>query len=249
MAYAAAKPLMTLRNGRRWALVLGAFAAFLATFTPRATFAQTCPNVSISVNSVVNRYHGGSDTAADLYPLRPQNLNPTWINYKDCKDDIRLQFTILVAGLPCSDTIQVWAGTTDCTQISARQPNSGATHCWPVVPTGAFNMSQTSTGDIRAQDIVAFITNPEPPTIYSPSGVQACQSQASPGGIGLTLYFMAVEADGQTVDGTSASYPLGADLVGPYPPTSVTAGVGENIIIVNWTPAVDSTTQGFNIYC
>jgi len=228
---------------------VGVCAALLAVLFPAVARAQTCPSVSISVNQVVPRYIGASDTAANLFPYRPQNLEPSWINYNDCAKDIRLQFTILVGGLPCTDTIQVWAGTTDCTQVSARQANSGATHCWPVTATGAFAMQQSSTGDIRAQDIVAYITDDEPPTIYHPSGIKACESQASPGGVSLSLYFMAIEADGQTVDGTAGEYDFGADLVGPYPPTNITAGVGENLIIVNWTPAVDSTIQGFNVYC
>jgi hypothetical protein len=252
---------MAARGTRRWASVVGAFVALLTLLVPELAWAQTCPNVSISVNSVVNRYVGTTDTANNLFPLRPQNLQPTWINYNDCKSDIRLQFTILVSGLPCSDTIQVWAGPTDCTQVAARQTTSGSTRCWPVAATGSFAMQQSSTGDIRAQDIVAFIDTAEPPTLYSPQGPKGCQAQLSPGGSSLGIYFMAMEADGQTVDGTAAVYgssgtsssggcsSFGADLIGPYPPSNVTAGIGEDLIIVNWTPAVDSTIQGFNIYC
>jgi len=236
----------------RWLRQWGAsvvFGAVLAVAIPWTAWAQNCPNVSLSVNSVVPRYYPGGDSNANLFPIRPQNLNPTWINYNDCKNDINLQFTLLISGLPCTDTIQVWAGTVDCTQVSARQANSGATHCWPVTPTGSFTMASTSTGNIRAQDIVEFITNPEPPFIYTPGGIKSCQSQDAPGGESLSLYFMAIEPDGQTLDGTAGEYPFGADLLGPYPPTSVTAGIGENLIVVNWTPAVDSTIQGFNIYC
>jgi MYXO-CTERM domain-containing protein len=199
---------------------LGVFvvAASLLTFlVPQIAWGQECPSVSLSVIPVVPRYSGPdpSDTKTELYPLRPQNENPTWIDEKDCKDDIRLDFTVLMSGLPCTDTIQVWAGTTDCTQVSARQANSGATHCWPVTAPGTFAMSATATADIRAQDIVHYITNPEPPTIYAPGDVTACQSLVGGGpsrcgGVSLGLYFMAIEADGETVDGTSAVYDLGA---------------------------------------
>jgi hypothetical protein len=143
--------------------------------------------------------------------------------------------------------MQVWAGATDCTQTSARQANSGATHCWPVVQTTA--LEQSFTVNIRAQDLVAFISNPEPPTTYTPQGITACQSQSAPGVEALGVYFMAMEADGLTVDGTSAMYSLNAALVGPLPPTGVTAGVGENLIVVSWTPATDATIQGYNVYC
>jgi hypothetical protein len=108
------------------------------------------------------------------------------------------------------------------------------------------------TIDIRARDIVAYISNPEPPEVYSPQpaseeGLPACQSQSLPGPVALTLYFMAF--DGLAVDGFSTSSAVDVGLVGPYPPTNVTAGVGENLIVVNWIPASDATAQGFNIYC
>jgi hypothetical protein len=199
---------------RQWgaSVVLG---IVLAVMIPWTAWAQTCPTVSISVNSVVPRYYPGGDSTANLFPVRPQNLNPTWINYNDCKNDINLQFTLLISGLPCTDTIQVWAGTVDCTQVAARQADSGQKHCWPVTPTGSFTMASTSTGNIRAQDIVEFIANAEPPEVYTPGDLGSCQSlihmgSTQCGGIDLGLYFMAIEADGVTVDGTSAEYDMGA---------------------------------------
>jgi hypothetical protein len=185
------------------------------TVIPATGWAQNCPNVNISVNPVVPRFSPGGDTAAHLSPARPPNLDPDGISYDDCKSDLNLQFTLLISGLPCTDTIQVWAGTVDCTQVSARQADSGATHCWPVTPTGSFTMASTSTGNIRAQDIVEFVANAEPPEIYAPGDVKSCQSLAKIGpapcgGVALGLYFMAIEADGTTVDGTSGEYELGA---------------------------------------
>ena len=209
---------MTARESKLWVFVLA--ASLLAFLVPQIAWGQTCPSISMSANPLVNRYVGRRDTTANLFPLRPQNQNPTWIDHNDCEDDIRLQFTVLMGGLPCTDTIQVWAGTTDCTQVSARQANSGATHCWPVIAPGALAMSATATADIRAQDIVHYITNPVPPTIYTPGDVTACESLvgAGPsrcGGVSLGLYFMAIEADGETVDGTSARYDVGAEFALP----------------------------------
>jgi hypothetical protein len=237
----------------------------LAVLVPLTASAQTCPNVSISLGTTVNRYYPGTDVNKNLFATRPQNLQPTWINYADCAADIHLQFTVLASGLPCSDLVQVWAGPTDCTQLSARQTTSANPRCWPV--TNAQPISTSFNVDVRARDVVAFISNEEPPTTYTPQfSATACQSQSAPGGTALGIYFMAMEASGQTVDGTSGIYgggsctgttstssssstSFGADLVGPYAPTSVTAGIGENLIIVNWQPATDSTIQGYNIYC
>jgi hypothetical protein len=207
---------MTTRKSKLGVLVV--CASLFAVLVPQVAWGQTCPAISINVNSVVPRYTGARDTSGNLLPLRPQNLQPTWIDENDCKSDARLQFTVLIGGLPCTDTIQVWAGTTDCTQVSARQANSGSTGCWPVAASGSFAMSSSATGDIRAQDIVAFINSAEPPTIYAPSSVEACQALVDDAkltqcGMPLSLYFMAIEADGETVDGTSAIYDLGAELV------------------------------------
>jgi hypothetical protein len=235
---------------RRSASTLAWCLLALAVVWPVSAAAQTCPNISLSIPAAtVPRFTGATDSAANAYPFRAQNLQPTWINYKDCASDIRLQFTLEASGLPCSDQIQAWVGPmTDCTQTAARQTTSGSARCWPVsqpVPP-----QQTFTIDIRAEDLVAHITDEEPPVSYVPTeSTAACQSQAAPGGTALSLYFMAIEANGQAVDGTSAEYDFGADLVGPYPPTNVVAGIGENLIVVNWTPQVDSTIQGFNIYC
>jgi hypothetical protein len=233
--------------------VLGACIVALGAFLPRPAAAQTttanCPNITLSVNPTVPRFTSPSDTPATAYPYRPQNLDPTGINYQDCIDDIYLEFTLLIGTVACTDTIWVWAGTTDCTQTSARERNSGSFQCWPVAPIGAFMMAATSTGNIRARDIVAHLSDSaSSSTLYTPAPKTACESQDAPGSVGLTIYFMAMEPDGATVDG-SASYALDADLVGPYAPTDVVAGIGDGVIIVSWTPAVDSTIQGFNVYC
>jgi len=184
------------------------------------------------------------------YPVRQSNFDPTGVNYKDCKDDIHLLFTLEInSASACSDQIQVWAGTgsTDCTQSYSRQLNSGDPQCWPVTPLGAFQMMQSSTGYVRVRDLAAFVNNPEPPGLYArQDDIAACQSQAAPASIPVNIYFMAM--NGLAVDGFTM-YSLDVGLVGPYPPQGISAGIGENLIVVKWTPAVDATIQGFNIHC
>jgi MYXO-CTERM domain-containing protein len=202
---------------QRSKLIAFVVAWSLAVLAPTSARADTCADISVNVNSVVPRYTGTSDTPANLYPLRPPNEEPTWIDYDDCKADVRLQFTVLIGGLPCDDTLQVWAGSVDCTQASARESSSGGPRCWPVTPAGLFAMQSSSTGDIRARDIVGLIRNAEIGTVYSEQGASACQSllgtsSTQCSGVSLSLYFMAVEADGVTVDGTSAEYDFGAEV-------------------------------------
>src|SRR5271156_445190 len=103
---------MTVRRS-----TLCAFAtagSLLAPVAPHVAQAGTCPKVDVNLSSNVPRYAGSSDTAANLYPSRGECFQPEWIDTQDCKNDIRLQFTLSITGLPCADSIQVWAGTTDC---------------------------------------------------------------------------------------------------------------------------------------
>jgi hypothetical protein len=241
---------------RRWHLWAGALLVAVAVLPSRTAQAQTtgtgggtCPSVSVTVNPTVPRFPANNpdDNPNGTFPSRPENLDPNAINYNDCSSDIHLQFSGSVSGLPCTDTMQIWAGTTDCTQTSARQANSGAAHCWPVTQSVA--LQTTFTLNIRAEDLVAYISNSEPPSTYFAHGATFCRSQVAPGVVSLGVYFMAMEADGLTMDGTPAMYSLDVALVGPDPPTNLTAGVGENLIVATWTPSVDSTIQGFNVYC
>jgi len=261
--YGATGESMALPRLRRWAWGVGAYLVVLGVLPPRSAEAQTtttgttttttsnCPNLSFNLGSTVPRFFPGADTAANMYPFRPAQLDPNGINYQDCIDNINLQFTLLIGGLPCTDTIQVWAGpsSTDCTQSTSRMSSDGDAQCWEVTPDGLFQMATTSTENIRAQDIVSHLSDSAITVdTYTPAKPSACQSQTFPGTVQLNITFMAMNPDGVDVD-ASISYPLDGDLVGPYPPTGVSAGIGENVIIVTWTPAIDSTTQGFNVYC
>src|SRR5580692_3849290 len=102
---------------RRRAWGIGAALVALGSLSPRSADAQTCPNITFNLGSTEPRFYSDEKTP---YPfIRPQNLDPTAINYKDCADDITIEFTLLIGNLPCTDTVQVWAGTTDCTQTTA----------------------------------------------------------------------------------------------------------------------------------
>lgn len=170
--------------------------------------------LSISLNPTVLRYLPGSDATANEWPFRPQNMDPTAIDYDDCIANIHLAFDLIVSGLPCTDTLQVWVGTTDCTPTFARQPNSGATQCWPVASTTA--LQQMFAMDIRAQDLVAFFDVPDPPSTYTPQGDGVCHSLVGDCGVAsLSVYFMAMEPDGLTVDGTPAMYSFDAEITAP----------------------------------
>jgi hypothetical protein len=210
-------PWRSARGAGRWAAALA--ASLLGLSVSNDALAGSCADVSISVNSLVPRYYPDADIPANVYPVRPAKEGPAWIDTDDCNADINLEFTLLISGLPCKDTIEVWAGTkdSDCLQPSARQAGSGPGRCWPATPPGAFTLASTSTGNIRAQDLVGFLDTADPPVTYSRQGESACSalSGTSCGAVPLRLFFLAVDEDGGVIDGTPAEYLFGAETGSP----------------------------------
>jgi hypothetical protein len=169
----------------------------------------------ITINPVVNRYWpGGQDTP---YPLRPANEEPSWLDGQDCQDDIVLQFNLSIACLPTTDTIEVWAGTTDCSQPSARKLGGGP-YCWQVARPGTFGNSSEEYGNISARNIVRFFgastSGAELDAVSGDPGPSVCQPLGpvtSPCDLPLTVYFMYMPSgveSGRTPD-SYVTYDLG----------------------------------------
>jgi hypothetical protein len=184
--------------------------------------------LGIDVNPTVKRFYSDGVTP---YPFRSQDQDPSAVDAQDCEDDIILQFSVSLCGLPTTDTIQVWAGTTDCTQASARELGAGP-YCWQVAPSGAFANSTISMGNIYVRNITRWLGisdagRSELGAVTSVPGVNACQSLASPTSacsVPLSLYFVFISPDGVTADGY-ARYELGA-FVGPTEAGSCSAHGG-----------------------
>jgi hypothetical protein len=86
-------------------------------------------------------------------------------------------------------------------------------------------------------------------------GIEAC-SQPNPqeieSGTAFTVYFMLVDPATQQTQGSTATWTGMFKLVGPQPPDNVNAGIGGNLLVVNFTyntPPVDQTINGYNFYC
>jgi len=194
---------------------------------------------------------------------RAQNLNPEGINYADCEDNLRMDFSLSLSGFVASDdaAIQVWAGTIDCTQPINRAVGGGATHpCWQVgIPIGALTATSTSIAkSIYARDVLRYEQPPADPTVsqaydpsfnYSKVGEQiACHVQLSDAAVPLGIFFIAVDSNGDTL-GTAYEYALTADLVAPPPPTVTAPSAGDTTLTVNWTsPGDDPDIVGFAVY-
>jgi hypothetical protein len=237
-----------MSRGLQLAALVAGFTVSRAASAQLGTGTGSTSSLGITINPTVPRFATNGTTP---YPYRPANLNPNDINFQDCSANIVLEFELIESGLPTTDTLQVWAGPTDCTQQSARVSGTSGPFCWRVAPNAA--NSQTAAVNIYARNLTQFVDNTSSAVLaYNPSpgttpGVDACHTQQASGAVGLTIYFMFIEGDDITLD-ASATYPLNVDMVGPLAPQSLTAGIGDTLLILNWSPQTDSTIQGFNLY-
>jgi hypothetical protein len=190
---------------------------------------------------------------------RPQNRNPTGVNFMDCEQDLRLDFPIVISGFN-GDHVEVWAGNIDCTQDSNRNPISTATAhpCWQVTSnTGPLNATNAQTLNISifARDVLRYEQPPNAGTqLYDtgfhagPEGESACHVQTSDPVVPLTLYFLPVSSSFSAI-GTAFSWVAMTDLVAPAPPSGVSASPGTNLLDVSWTsPQGDADRVGFALW-
>jgi MYXO-CTERM domain-containing protein len=192
---------------------------------------------------------------------RPQNLNPAGVNFSDCEQDLRLDFSLVVSGFEGAH-LEVWAGASvDCSQDANRnQTSTGVAHpCWQVASgTGPLTApsAQTQTISVFARDVLRY----EPPPTAGTSqlyetgfhdgsdGESACHVQASDSAVLLALYFLPVDPTEAAV-GTAYSWAAITDLVAPAPPSSVSASAGNNLLDVSWTsPQQDPDRVGFALW-
>lgn len=194
---------------------------------------------------------------------RPQNLNPTGVNFSDCMQDLKLSFNLNISGFNPGDSasIQVWAGTIDCTQDSNRTGSGqGVSHpCWQVgTGLGAQNAvtSVPRSQDVYVRNVLRYEQLPltavmqtfDPNFHNSKDGTSACFVQQSDAAVPISIYFIPINPTGQAL-GTAYQYPLNTDLVAPPPPPSVTLNAGDQLLQVNWTsPGNDPDIVGFAIW-
>jgi hypothetical protein len=192
-----------------------------------------------------------SVTAASLerkVGFRPSSEQPTWINYSDCVKDDELSFeTILQNAL--GKSLEVWAGSnTDCTVYDARQSASAPT-CWQVYKASAQGTTQKVV--IRAQDIVAqHLKTASSSGPGSGTAADCDRTDIESAGVPVTLHFLLIDSAGQASPSTGTfTYPTQFDLVGPAAPSGVSAGVGEDRLIVDWNTVNATDLLGYRLYC
>lgn len=202
----------------------------VALGTSSAAFAQ-----GIVLPTVLSRSTG----------LRNTKQMPYWVSYADCVKDDVLQFkAVTFTGNYIGNALQVWAGSTDCTDRAARI--GSATSCWLVFQDTILNAPREI--DIHSRDIAA--KNLYTSTVKGPgSGTLADCDKGTEPPLALTLYFMFEQNDG--ILGTAATWTAThLDITRPVPPTDVKASPGETRIHLSWTNTlVDQDVVEYRFFC
>lgn len=173
------------------------------------------------------------------------------IGYHDCIGDTSLGFNLTMTGVPDPNyNLQIWAGTTDCTQPGATN-NATTGTCWKVAqdPTPTVVLSL----DVRVADVVSALGVSLPPQTYTAADATTACNQAKAASTGVSnvsIYFMVFANGGNgAAPVSSASYPVKVKLTGPAAVTGVTASPGDGEIVLGWTPPPgDPTLQGFDLF-
>lgn len=216
------------------------------TSTPASAQTSTIAlNVSPTVDNI--RKRGTSGTAG--------------VNKKDCLDDVTLGFNLSIIGSTATYDLQVWAGEGDCSADANRLGTTAI--CKPVSPTTR-TTTQSIKVPVRVRDLVADLDIRPKPTSYARAEDSACNSQSSPSGRTLSVYFLLLSGatviqsstykttgTGTTTAGTPAATQNGivVDMMGPPAVSNVTASAGDRRLRVEWSTTGDQDARGYVFYC
>jgi hypothetical protein len=180
---------------------------------------------------------------------RNQNLTPLGVNYSDCINNMELDFPLEISGFNGSQQLAVWAGTGDCSVDAARGAPSGIPSCWNLGQCFSFMTGNTGvTCKVRVQNLVGpENAPPNPATTPVNFGPEACTVQTSFAPVPLNIWFIPTTST-NTLNGMGYEYSIPTDLVGPPPPVVSTPGIGDTLLLVNWTANTDSDTAGYDVF-
>jgi hypothetical protein len=221
---------------RKWRLVLAALVVGSLLLWPRPAGAQT---VTLSAAAVTR--------SATL----PGHNLLNWVNFNDCSTNLVLTFPLVLSADAVTNSslqLEAWAGPTSatCSDKSTRNaPGTSTQVCWPI-HNGAITRTATVNLPVPVQDILSQF-GATAAQLYTAGTPATCQNSALPNGpTNIVVWFFLTQAG--DLAGTAAQYQVSVDVRGPSPPTSVSAGVADTALVINWTPAGDPDTQGYIVY-
>jgi hypothetical protein len=167
------------------------------------------------------------------------NFGLNVINRRDCVNDDAFIFSFQLENTR-SFTIEAWRGN-DCTNDMNREGEVG---CKKV----AQGVNGTNQMTIPVRNIVAGVIS---------AGIEACDTDVGRDNAqDFTLFFLPLDTNGQIPEGATfaqwppANAPRGLyDMIGPTPPTDISAGAGEGQIIVTYDASTSTDVTGYRVYC
>jgi hypothetical protein len=164
----------------------------------------------------------------------------TEINRADCLRDETIDFAVTTDTAGMTYQLAVWVGGVDCTVATNRMGSPPA--CWRVYFAQAYATMMVSIG---VREIVGKVTTDG--RTDTPETV--CTDDVPRTATPVTLHFLLVDnSDVAPTTLVSSSWPARYDFLGPPQPTSVTAGIGERALVVNWDePEMAGTIDSYKL--
>jgi hypothetical protein len=184
----------------------------------------------------------------------------TAINYADCRDEDAIQFSLSLASRG-SYALEAWAGSACDTE--SNRTNSSSTLCWKVysavpntnypvlsIPVRSILYGRTLASGSSSSTVDTSDAGTS--TSSEPGVPDACHDKTtSASAQTITVYFMFVDG-GESAQGTITKWVATYKLVAPPPPDHVSAGVGEDLLIVDFSyddANSDTTINGYQFFC
>ncbi len=225
------------RRVARWACLWSALVTVVLCTLPAAAQTAnatlTLPNTGVSVERETER--GESEF-------------PFYVSRRDCIENAIFRFRLQVKGLTNvkGKVLQTWATDSSDCSLSASKTNGD---CGLVAQNSTLSSATEFTVEARARDIVRAYKTPRPTTLADGTpDAEICDSN-----IENTVVLQFFVMSGTDLVSNIVEYKnTQIDLVGPDAPIEVTAGIGENKLIVEWdVPDGEEATdtQSFAFYC
>jgi hypothetical protein len=172
------------------------------------------------------------------------NVPDKVITYDDCALDRQYELGLATTGASTSIRLQAWAGATDCSNVNNR--TASTQQCWKVVE-GDIPIDLKNNGAkprIRVRDILANVKS-KGEAYVGPTSADVCGSTVKQN---LSVYIFWRQADAAV--GTPVNQDFVVQVQGPNAPTGLKIGVGDELLVAEWTPPSGVTdTQSYRVYC
>jgi hypothetical protein len=167
---------------------------------------------------------GRLDANGQQVQLRGQNNYPYGISLSDCQANQSITFPIIMSGFTANMALEVWSGTTDCSDYTQRQ---GATQtCWKVAPNQALVTNETISVNVR--NIIAQPATKTQDVVSPDSSICGMVDFTQ-----FSVFFLLTQ--GSTTTLTSAKQDIQADTIGPDPVSGVGVTPGDTRLEVSWS--------------